>query len=393
MSVRFIHTADWQLGKPFANVPDDSKRAALQAERFSVIERIASAAKTQDAGFVLIAGDLFDSPSPTKSVVSQACAAIGKIECPVLLIPGNHDHGGPGSVWTQPFFKAELSALAPNLQVLLEPAPVELRNAVIFPCPLQRRHEATDTTAWLRACRALSDGAKAKPRIVLAHGSIQEFGSSGDHDEEESSGAANRVDLSRLPGADYDYIALGDWHGTKQVGPQAWYAGTPEPDRFPKGESNLPGNILIVEAARGELPKVSIQPTGRIGWHQLDFTVRDDAGVEQLATELHQRFETRTHSDLLRLDLQGSLGLEAMSALERLRETQEARLLRLKWNADVLISPTETESLALTTRSQDPLIARVANRLVEKMRSTDPADAAVARTALRALHLTLQRPA
>ena len=35
MKANFIHTADWQLGKPFAGVDDVQKRALLQNERLS----------------------------------------------------------------------------------------------------------------------------------------------------------------------------------------------------------------------------------------------------------------------------------------------------------------------------------------------------------------------
>lgn len=40
MKTTFIHTADWQLWKPFAPVRDDAKRNRLRDERIQVIERI-----------------------------------------------------------------------------------------------------------------------------------------------------------------------------------------------------------------------------------------------------------------------------------------------------------------------------------------------------------------
>ena len=80
MSVTFLHTADWQLGKPFAGVADVQKRSLLQNERFAVIKRIGNQAKKHRAEFILIAGDLFDSPSATKATVSAACSAIGELE-------------------------------------------------------------------------------------------------------------------------------------------------------------------------------------------------------------------------------------------------------------------------------------------------------------------------
>src|ERR1700722_10587335 len=98
MNRRFIHTADWQPGKPFAGIEDPQKRALVQQERIEVIWRIGEVARKHQAQFVLIAGDLFDSSTASKATVSAACSAIGQLEIPVLAIPGNHDHGGPGGL-------------------------------------------------------------------------------------------------------------------------------------------------------------------------------------------------------------------------------------------------------------------------------------------------------
>ena len=36
----FIHTADWQIGEPFAGIGDAHKRSLVQHERIEVIKRI-----------------------------------------------------------------------------------------------------------------------------------------------------------------------------------------------------------------------------------------------------------------------------------------------------------------------------------------------------------------
>ena len=123
MTTCFLHTADWQLGKPFGSLDDDTKRHRLQLERVRAIQRMADLVKQTGAAFVLVAGDLFDSPHVTKATVSSACSAIGSLQVPVFVIPGNHDHGGPGSIWQQEFFLREQAQLAPNLRILLKPEP------------------------------------------------------------------------------------------------------------------------------------------------------------------------------------------------------------------------------------------------------------------------------
>ena len=381
---RFIHTADWQLGKPFAGVDDVAKRALLQNERLAVIQRIAGQAREQRAEFVLVAGDLFDSPSATKSTVAAACSAIGAIGVPVFAIPGNHDHGGPGGLWEQEFFQREHASLAPNFRILLKPEPVELDQAVLFPCPLLRRHEAADPTAWLRAAPDFVAQFGDKPRIVLAHGSVLNFGSLAD-EEEADAGTPNLIDLPRLSESAFDYMALGDWHGAKQVAGKAWYAGTPELDRFVKGADHNPGNILVVEASRGQLPQVQCVRTGAIGWHEVECSFADDTGLARLKELVDERVGNRANADLLRLHLSGSLGIEAATQLEQLLDAWNARLLRVKLDNQTAIAPSAAELEGLTQRANDPLVSRVAANLAALAAGHDE-PAAVARIALRELH-------
>lgn len=389
MSTRFLHTADWQLGKPFAGIADVQKRSLVQHERFATIQRLGKIAEKHRAEFVLVAGDLFDSASVTKATVSEACSAIGRLGVPVLAIPGNHDHGGPGSIWQQAFFQRECASLAPNFRILLTPEPIELETAVIFPCPLLRRAESADPTTWLRSLDLAADAFGGKPRIVLAHGSTQGFGAAQDDDEGDA-GATNQLDLSKLATPSFDYLALGDWHGTKQVGAKAWYAGTPEIDRFPKGESNEPGHCLTVAVSRTDLPHVQPVRTARLGWHQLACDFADDGALARLRQSVEALVGTRSSEDLLRLELSGSLGIEAATRLEEFLESLEARLLRLKLSNRTVISPSADEIAALTQRTSDPLIARVATQLVARAAGSND-EAAVARIALRELHAACAR--
>ena len=93
--MKFLHTADWQIGKPFARISDENKRALVRNARIEAIVRIGDVARETGAEFIVVAGDLFDSPSADKATVSAACSAMGKLGMPVYVIPGNHDHGGP----------------------------------------------------------------------------------------------------------------------------------------------------------------------------------------------------------------------------------------------------------------------------------------------------------
>lgn len=387
--MKLLHTADWQLGKPFASIDDEDKQALVRRARIDAIAATGRIARAEKVAAVLVAGDLFDSPSAKASVVSSALEAIGKFPCPVYAIPGNHDHGGPGSIWTQAFFEREREKLAPNLVVCGESAPQRDRLFMLYPCPLGRRAETGDTTAWLREPAAFTGADASLPRVVLAHGSVQDF-SSGTGDPEEDSGATNRIGLERLPMEEIDYVALGDWHGTKAVGPKAWYSGTPEYDRFPKGEAYTAGQVLVVELERGKAPTVVPHATGQLAWHDHDWEFHDDSDLDRLHEWTESTFGSRTQKDLLKLHLRGALGLEASRRLDALLEQLRARLLRVKLLNETALAPTEEELKAFTEDAANPLVARVANALSAHAEE-NPKEADRAQLALRELYLIRNR--
>lgn len=380
--MRFLHTADWQIGKPFQSIEDTSKREALRRQRVDTVRGLKSVVEEGDLSFVVVCGDLFDSATPDKSTVSALCSAVGELAVPVYAIPGNHDHAGPGCIWQQAFFLSEQRALAPNLSVLLDSEPFLRDDAVLLPCPMERRHLSADPAGWLRV--APEGLPEDRPWIVLAHGSTQGFSSAG---EDDGGAAINQVDLAKLPSEKYDYVALGDWHGMKQVAPNAWFCGTPEQDRFARGADNQPGHVLVVELQdRGSPPSVKPVRTGRIGWRELEgFQMTGDEDLGELESQLEAILGNRTGSDLLKLSARGTLSLAGGSRFEALVDSLESRLLRLRLEADLSVEPS-AEELEELTRRQDPLISQVARELREAGEA-DP----LSRDALRELRLQVMK--
>ena len=383
--LRFLHTADWQIGKPFGTVADEQKRFRLQQERIAAVGRIRDLVRLQQAQLVLVAGDLFDSPTPAAPAVLEVLEAIGEMEVPVLVIPGNHDHGGAGSVWHRDDFQRQQRQFAPNLQLLLERRPLLLEQAVVLPCPLLRNQDSSDPSQWLQELD-WSQIPGDRPRIVLAHGGVHGFGGRDyEADEEAQAGANNLIDLGGLPADQIDYIALGDWHNLKQVSERAWYPGTPEPDRFDQGEDNQRGQVLLVELQRGASPAVIPQPTGRLRWHNLAVRFSGDDDLDRFERQLEELTAGRVARDLLRLQVSGSLSLAGHRRYQQLLDDLQNRLLRLRLKGECQQAPEAEELEQLTARSDDPLITRVAQQLQHRLsRESDPGseEAARIRTAL-----------
>ena len=107
--------------------------------------------------------------------------------------------------------------------------------------------------------------------------------------------------------------------------------------------------------------------------------------MAQLELEINTLTGARAGQDLLRLEVRGSLGIEATMRLEGMLDAWQARLLRLKLSNSTVIAPSEAEIQALTQRASDPLISCVAAKLVRAAAGVGE-EAAAARLALRELH-------
>jgi DNA repair exonuclease SbcCD nuclease subunit len=217
---------------------------------------------------------------------------------------------------------------------------------------------------------------------------VQGFTSSSDEDGGMSV-TSNHIRHENLPQGDIDYVALGDWHGMRKCAPKVWYSGTPEIDRFPKGEDNKPGYTLCVEVGRGQMPSVKEIPTTTLRWHVRDFSVNSDEDVLTVEAQLGALLEKRVNQDLLQLTLSGKLGIQANQRLEELIETIRGRIIRVKRYGEVQIIPSDEEIQRLTQSTANPLTASVAKLLMAK--SALPGDEGrIANLALRELFVNLK---
>lgn len=309
-AMRFIHTADWQIGKPFRNFGE--KESVLRQARLAAIEAIGRLARAEGAHHVLVAGDLYDNDAPAQKTLLEPLERMrGCADVDWHIIPGNHDYHRGNGLWD----RAAAAGLPPNVFFHLTPEPVALgAEAVLLPAPLRRRAEVKDLTEWMDA----APSAPGLLRIGLAHGSITEFGAEGE--------AKNAIAPDRAQRAGLSYLALGDWHRTIRINAATWYAGTPEPDRFNSQEE---GQVLLVDiAGPGAPPVVSEKRTGAYRWLS---RAEDIAQGEDLpGLEARLRAEDGLSRLLLRLKVSGAVDLTARAGLAQRLEALEAAMFWLE---------------------------------------------------------------
>jgi DNA repair exonuclease SbcCD nuclease subunit len=305
--MRFLHTADWQLGMTRHFLAGDAQPRYSAARRDAVAGLGALAAEV-GAEFVVVAGDVFEHNQLAPQVIGQSLEAMRAIGIPVYLLPGNHDPLDASSVYTSPLFAAE----RPDNVVVLDRAGIhQVRPGLeIVAAPWRSKAPTTDLVA-----EVLEDLCPASvTRVLVAHGGVDVL----DPDRDKPS-------VIRLAGLDdaldrgtVHYVALGDKHSLTRVGDsgRVWYSGSPEVTNFDDVESN-PGHVLVVEIAETD-PRRTVSVTARDVGHWRFVTLHRQVDTSRDIADLDMNLDLMTEKErtVVRLALTGSLTVTDRAALD-----------------------------------------------------------------------------
>jgi DNA repair exonuclease SbcCD nuclease subunit len=312
MGFRFIHSADWQLGKPFSSFGFGAEKAAqLQRARLDIIPTLATAARKNGARHILVAGDVWDQAMPSDRVLRQPLDRMARADdLHWWLLPGNHDPAGREGLWD----RLRAFGLPAHIHGLTDFAPVEMEpETFLLPAPWSSNNPGKDLTAAY-------DGMTTPPgawRVGIAHGGVKSFGGESDDRNLVAEDRAERSDLA--------YLALGDWHGQGRAGPRTFYAGTPEPDDYRNTDQ---GRALLVDLDTPDSPESFA--TGTFHWRH---DTVDLAGREEDEGRLADVL-TPTAADpdreLIKLTLSGHTGLATRQTAEILIAGAQERFFHLR---------------------------------------------------------------
>ena len=366
-TLKIIHTADWQLGKPFGRFPQEV-RGALAEARLDAIDRLGTVATSSGASHVVVAGDVFDNVDPGDRIVMQALSRMERAPVRWWLMPGNHDHARAGGLWSRVRTRAPA-----KVRIVDTPEPIEMEEgAWLLPAPLEHRKTVSDPTAAM-VDMATPPGAL---RIGLAHGSITEFGATGE--------SSNLIPPDRARLAGLDYLALGDWHGFLTVGDRTAYSGTPEIDRFGRDD---PGGCIFVSLRSGNTPELERQEIGRFRWFSRRWDVGNEEDLERELASL--RGEARLSDVLLSLTLAGVASLSDRVAIMSTVEDRLSHELRyLDLDSDGLSARPTPEDVAQI--DVQGALAGAATSLQARA-DAGGADAQIAAAALERLYVEAMR--
>lgn len=250
--MKLLHLADLHLGKRVNEIP-------MLAEQENACRQILAIAREEKPQAALLAGDIYDKPTPAAEAVQLFdwfLTELAGIVPSVLIIAGNHD-GAERLAFAAQMLNRQGVYIAPPFRG--EVTRVELADefgAVDFwllpfvkPLTVRRCYDDAANVADYDAAVArimqevhFREGVR---NVLLAHQLIT--GSQTCDSEELAIGGLDNVDAARF--AAFDYVALGHLHGAQRAGGFAKmrYAGSPLKYSF--SEARQAKSVTLVDLA------------------------------------------------------------------------------------------------------------------------------------------------
>ncbi len=343
--MRFLHTADWQIGMK-RHFLDEDAQSRFSDARETVIRRMGQVVQEYDCAFVVVAGDVFESNLLRPRTVQRALDAMGAISVPVYLLPGNHDHLGPSTIYHSREF---IEGKPANVHVLDSDASVSVLDHVeLVGVPWLAKQLVEDRVGNVVKRLPRLSGAF---RVVIGHGATSAMGDSDvlgviDIDLVEEAVRQNRV----------QYVALGDRHSTTSVGStgRIWYAGAPEPTDYDETDS---GQVLVVDLRSDSVEVKPVQVgTWRFVERVLDVQLNS---AEMVLEQFLQGIPDKAHT-IVKVNFRGAISLNdqlrIVASLDKWREIFGA-IERHEHRDQLAILPEsgEFQDLSLSGYAEDAL--------------------------------------
>ena len=299
--MRFLHTADWHLGKLFGQryMTEDQRHVLKELIALSVDEGVQA---------VVIAGDIYDRAVPPAEAVelfSETLAKLSGTGIAVLYIAGNHDSASrldfgrelltASGVYVRALTQAEAApvvledAAGPVAFSLLPFAtPTDVRQAFQVPREEPRSYDGAMERQVRAALSAVPRGCRS---VAVAHAFVA-GGMASSSERPLSVGGTDQVRPALF--RQFCYTALGHLHGPQRAGAEnIRYAGSLLKYSF--DEAMQQKGVLLVDLAadgKAEVRAIPLHP-------------RHDVRIIRGTMEELRRpdFDALDHEDYVRVDL------------------------------------------------------------------------------------------
>jgi len=275
--LKFVHCADIHLDAPFSSL-GPGKSSIRRQELLHTFQRIIQITREENAGLLLISGDLYEHDYVRRSTVGSVCDLFLTLpDTDIFIIPGNHDPLTANSYY-------RTFRWPDNVHILDGERPfhiLESRCVCVYGAAFRGyREDRLPLPARVQQAQNLFN-------ILLAHGTV---------DLDMGGGGYNPMNSRELAAAGMDYVALGHFHNRKDnIGGYGilYNPGSPEPLGFDEpGEHGIyAGSLSASPGKKAELRDLRFIRTGRYEYETLEVTLNecssDLQALERIGDFLH----------------------------------------------------------------------------------------------------------
>jgi len=310
--VKFLHTADWHIGRKLQG------KDLLEDQQY-VMNNLISKIDETKPDFLIIAGDLYDRSVPSKeaTILLQELLVKINIECniPIFAISGNHDSRERLAIGEAWFIKHKFY-LHTRLNQAFDKITIEDTDIYLLPYfePFEAREyfeDATLTTHNSATKRVIDEIYKnidmSKTNILVAHTFVS-GGLETDSEREISVGTVENVAVETFE--KFDYVALGHLHNPNAIKEERIkYSGSPMAYSF--SEATQTKGMRLVELTKEIFTEEFISLEQKRKLHNISTT------YEEVFTKVFQQnFDCK--NDYFSMELSGMEGVT--DPLPRIKE-------------------------------------------------------------------------
>ena len=310
--VKFLHTADWHIGRKLQGLD------LLEDQQF-VLENLITEMKKINPDFLIIAGDLYDRSVPSKEATKLLQELLVKINIgcniPIFAISGNHDSRerlAIGEAW----FSKHKFYLHTRLEQAFDKISYEDADIYLLPYfePFEAREyfeDATLTTHNAATERVIDEIYKNldtnKTNILVAHTFVS-GGLETDSEREISVGTVENVAVEVFD--KFDYVALGHLHNPNAIKEtRLKYSGSPMAYSF--SEASQTKGMRLIEVTKERYSEEFIPLKQKRKLHNISASYE-----EVLMKEFQQNYDCKNNYFSMELS-----GLEGITdPLPRIKE-------------------------------------------------------------------------
>ena len=296
---RFAHLADVHLG--------GWKQQPLQDLNFQSFKKALDTCISERVEFVLIAGDLFDSPYPSIEILKETFAEFKKLSearIPCFIIAGSHDYSVSGKTFLDVLEKA---GFCKNVTDVEEREDALILNPTIFKGIAIYGYPGRKSGLEVKDLRRVKlNDAPGMFKIFMLHTTI---------DKAKGTLPIDSIETDFLPKV--DYYALGHLHIDFQH-ENFVYPGPIFPNNFAELEDLHYGRFYIVDTESGSLKRIELKLKGI---EAIEINIKDSiSATEKIISEINKR---EVEDKIILLRVRGELE-EGKTSDIKFQEIEEA---------------------------------------------------------------------